>query len=92
MHRPRGFTLSALRLALPGGITLAHPGRRDGNGCRHETASGGYHPNRETGEAAGKSPGNVCHDETSPNYSTIRHFVASAAMGECQSSGGRARK
>ena len=44
------------------------------------------------GEARGTVRENVCQDKSSPNYSTIRYFVAYRTMAECQSSGGKAPK
>jgi len=98
MRPIQGFTLSAMLLGLTSGTALAHPGKLDGNGCHYESATGEYHrhkevkPNRNTSAAVKKSRENVCHDKSSPNYSTIKYFVAYKTMAECQSSGGKAPK
>jgi hypothetical protein len=76
----------ALQAALVG-VTGAHPGALDGNGCHYETASGQYHclktvkPNPNVNARVKKSRENFCHDKSSSNYKT---------MAECLTSGGRA--
>ena len=96
MRLLQGFTLTAVLLALPCGVALAHPGKLDGNGCHYESASGEYHchkevkPNRNVNAAVKKSRENVCHDKSSPNYTTIKYFIPYKSMGECVTSGGRA--
>ena len=96
MRLIRGFALSAFLLASSTAPALAHPGKLDGNGCHYETATGEYHchkevkPNRNSGAAVKKSRENVCHDKSSPNYSTIKYFVTYKTMAECLSSGGKA--
>ncbi len=91
-----GFAFLALLLTLAAGRADAHSGKLDANGCHYQAASGDYHchkevkPNRNTGAAVKKSRENVCHDQSSPNYSTIKFFIAYKTMAECQSSGGRA--
>ena len=90
--------MSGFLLALSMGPADAHPGKLDGNGCHYEAATGDYHchkevkPNKNTSAAVKKSRENVCHDKTSPNYSTIKYFIAYKTMAECVSSGGKAPK
>ncbi len=96
MHRIQRLAFTALLLGFAAGPAVAHPGKLDANGCHYESASGEYHchkevkPNRNTSAAVKKSRENVCHDKSSPNYSTIKYFIAYKTMAECQSSGGRA--
>jgi len=93
----RGFAVSALLLALPAGAAFAHSGGLDGNGCHYEGSAGRrYHchqdvkPNPDVKAPAKKSRENVCHDRSSPNYSTVKFFVSYKSMAECLASGGRA--
>jgi len=73
----------------------AHPGALDANGCHYESASGAYHchkdvkPNSKVNSPVKKSRENVCHDKASPNYKTIKYFIAYQSMRECLTSGGR---
>ena len=96
MRRTLILTALALPLALATGAAHAHAGKLDANGCHYESASGEYHchkevkPNRNVNAAVKKSRENVCHDKSSPNYSTIRYSIAYKTMGECVTSGGRA--
>ncbi len=39
---------------------------------------------------AKKSRENVCHDKSSPNYSTLKYFVSYPSLQACLTSGGRA--
>ena len=95
MRRILTLTALSLPLALSSGVADAHNGKLDANGCHYESATGEYHchkevkPNRNTSAAVKKSRENVCHDKSSPNYSTIKYFVAYKTMAECQSSGGK---
>jgi hypothetical protein len=74
---------------------LAHPGKLDGNGCHYDTSDGRYHchrearPNRDKHAPAKKSRENVCHDKSSPNYSTMKYFVSYPSLQACITSGGR---
>ena len=96
MRRIQTLTLFALPLALAIGPADAHPGKLDANGCHYESATGDYHchkevkPNRNVNAAVKKSRENVCHDKSSPNYTTIKYFIPYKSMGECVTSGGRA--
>ncbi len=96
MRRILTLTFLALPLALASGAADAHNGKLDANGCHYETATGEYHchkevkPNRNVNAAVKKSRENVCHDKSSPNYTTIKYFIPYKTMGECVSSGGRA--
>src|SRR5690349_10189752 len=74
----------------------AHPGALDGNGCHYDTATGRYHCHRsgkknpDVTAPAKKSRENVCHDKSSPNYSTLKYFVPYPSLQACLTSGGRA--
>jgi hypothetical protein len=74
----------------------AHPGSLDANGCHYDNANGGYHchrepkRNRDVKAPAKKSRENVCHDKSSPNYSTLKYFVSYPSLQACIASGGRA--
>jgi hypothetical protein len=91
---PAGLLLWAA-LAAPG-AALAHPGKLDRNGCHYDTATGQYHchrqprPNPDRAAPAKKSRENVCHDASSPNYSTLKYFVGYPTLQACLASGGRA--
>ena len=95
MRRILFLTALALPLALATGAAHAHPGKLDANGCHYESASGEYHchkevkPNRNVKAAVKKSRENVCHDRSSPNYTTLKYFIAYKTMGECVTSGGK---
>ncbi len=96
MRRIEGFASFALLLAFSAGPAEAHSGKLDGNGCHYEAASGDYHchrevkPNRDVNAPVEKSRENVCHDKSSPNYSTIKYFISYKSVAECTTSGGRA--
>jgi hypothetical protein len=85
-----------LILLLPGISADAHPGALDGNGCHYDSSTGLYHchrkvkPNKDVNAPAKKSRENVCHDKSSPNYSTLKFFIAYPSMETCLASGGRA--
>jgi hypothetical protein len=95
---PRLARLFALGLLLswPGFVVQAHQGGLDGNGCHYETASARYHchrdprRNRDTDAPAKKSRKNICHDRSSPNYTTLKYFVSYPSLQACLASGGRA--
>jgi hypothetical protein len=98
-HVPRTTrTLISACLLVSLGIveSRAHPGRFDDNGCHYETTTGRYHcagnptRNRDSNAPAKKSRENVCHDRSSPNYSTLRYFVSYPSLQACLTSGGRA--
>jgi hypothetical protein len=90
------FSFFALLPAIVPGVTEAHPGALDGNGCHYEAATGAYHchkevkPNPDVNAPAKKSRENVCHDKSSSNYKTIKYFIAYKTMAQCLASGGRA--
>jgi hypothetical protein len=96
MRRIPSFAFFALVLAFSANPAGAHSGKLDGNGCHYETGSGRYHCHREVksnpdvNAPVKKSRENVCHDKSSPNYSTIKFFIAYKSMPECLTSGGRA--
>jgi hypothetical protein len=98
MSRIPHLTVLTLSVAFAAGNARAHSGKLDGNGCHYEGASGEYHchkdvkPNRNVKAAVKKSRENVCHDASSPNYGTIKYFVAFKSMAECKSSGGKEPK
>jgi hypothetical protein len=98
MRRILSLTALTLALALVAGAAGAHNGKLDANGCHYESATGEYHchkevkPNRAVYAAVKKSRENVCHDKASPNYSTIKYFIAYKNMGECVTSGGKPAK
>jgi len=78
----QGFASSVLLLTLSIGTARAHSGGLDGNGCHYDTTSGRYHchqevkPNPDAKAPAKKSRENVCHDKSSPNYSTVKFFIS----------------
>jgi hypothetical protein len=90
------LTLFVLLPALGPGVVEAHPGALDGNGCHYEKATGQYHchkevkPNTQVNAPVKKSRENVCHDKSSPNYKTLKYFIAYKTNAECLDSGGRA--
>src|SRR5690349_645230 len=75
---------------------LSHPGGLDTNGCHYDTATGRYHchreprRNRDVNAPAKKSRENVCHDKSSPNYTSLKYFVSYPSLQACLTSGGRA--
>jgi hypothetical protein len=90
---------ASLALALCMGLASnspAHTGRTDTNGCHYATDTGRYHCHRDpvrnpdVRAPAKKSRENVCHDKSSPNYSTLKYFVSYQSLQECLTSGGRA--
>ena len=95
---PRMARLLALccLLGVPGMVVQAHPGGLDTNGCHYDTATGRYHchreprRNRDVNAPAKKSRENVCHDKSSPNYSSLKYFVSYPSLQACITSGGRA--
>ena len=74
----------------------AHPGALDGNGCHYDSSTGRYHchrkvkPNKDVNAPVKKSRENLCHDKSSPNYNTLKFFIAYPTMEACLTSGGRA--
>jgi hypothetical protein len=73
----------------------AHPGALDGNGCHYDTATGRYHCHRagrknpDVNAPAKRSRENVCHDQSSPNYSTLKYFLSYPSLQACLTSGER---
>jgi hypothetical protein len=47
-------------------------------------------PNSNVNALVKKSRENVCHDKSSPNYSTLKFFIAYPTIEACLKSGGRA--
>jgi hypothetical protein len=92
----RSLQLLALLSALSMSTAHAHNGKLDGNGCHYETATGRYHchrtvkPNKDVKAPVKKSRENVCHGESSSNYSTLKYFIGYPSMAACLTSGGRA--
>lgn len=66
----------------------AHSGALDANGCHCEPTE--VKPDKNATVTVKKSRENVCHDRPSPNYSTLKYFIACETMPECPASGGRA--
>ena len=93
---PAFLTSSLILLMLVPAPAFSHPGALDGNGCHYDTSNGRYHchrqpkPNKDVAAPAKKSRENVCHDKSSPNYSTLKYFVAYPSLQACITSGGRA--
>jgi hypothetical protein len=95
---PRTVVLLAFAAVLVslGIVAQAHPGGLDGNGCHYENDTGRYHchrtvkANANVKAPAKKSRENVCHGATSPNYTTLKYFIAFETMEACLKSGGRA--
>ncbi|MEO8016327.1 MAG: hypothetical protein ABI769_00810, partial [Pseudomonadota bacterium] len=62
----------------------------------YESATHRYHChkpaklNRNINAPVKKSRENLCHDQSSPNYTTLKYFVAYKTMPQCLTSGGRA--
>jgi hypothetical protein len=90
-----GLVVTALGLAASGSAS-AHEGRLDENGCHYDRAKGNtYHchqdvaPNTNRNAPVKKSRENICHDAKSPNYRTLRKFVAYRSMAACITSGGQ---
>ena len=81
----------AIAAALP---AAASKGGLDKNGCHYDSGTGQYHchrsvpPNSELNAPVKKSRENVCHDDRSPNYRTLRYFISYYSMNECVASGG----
>ena len=96
MRRTLPLTVFGLLQALTVGPAGAHQGGLDANGCHYETTTGRYHchregkPNPDVTAPVKKSRENVCHDKSSPNYKTIKYFIAYDTMPACLTSGGRA--
>ena len=74
---------------------IASEGRLDANGCHYDRAHGNqYHchrevpPNPDRNATAKKSRENICHDQRSPNYRTLKYFVSYRSLAECVTSGG----
>jgi hypothetical protein len=95
--------LTCLMLAVCAWLLIAswpatgHEGGLDRNGCHYDRSNGRYHCHKETSElapnpdrAAGakKSRENICHDQRSSNYRTIRYFISYRDMDACLASGG----
>ena len=83
-------------LLLAAGAASASAGALDGNGCHYDRAGGNqYHchkdvpPNPDRTAKVKKSRENVCHDKSSPNYRTLKYFIAYRSMAACITSGGR---
>ena len=95
MHAPRlPVFLFVLTLLAPGAAS-GSAGALDANGCHYDRANGNkYHchkevpPNPDRYATVKKSRENVCHDKRSPNYRTIKYFVAYRSMAACVTSGG----
>jgi hypothetical protein len=75
--------------------TIASEGRLDANGCHYDRSHGNkYHchqevpPNPDRNAPVKKSRENLCHDKSSPNYRTLKYFVAYRNMAACVTSGG----
>jgi len=86
-------SLLALLASTP--VALASAGALDANGCHYDRANGNkYHchkevpPNPDRNAPVKKSRENVCHDQKSPNYRTIKYFVSYRTMAACVTSGG----
>ena len=81
----------AIAAALP---AAASTGGLDKNGCHYDSGTGQYHchrsvpPNSDLNAPVKKSRENVCHDDRSPNYRTLRYFISYYSMNECVASGG----
>ena len=74
---------------------IGSEGRLDGNGCHYDRAHGNrYHchkdvpPNPDRNATVKKSRENLCHDQRSPNYRSIKYFVSYRSMAACITSGG----
>jgi hypothetical protein len=86
------FAALGLAATNPG---VAHPGGLDGNGCHYKKGLKNYHchqtvaPNPDRQAPVKKSRDNICHDETSPNWKTIKFFVRYETLAGCLTSGGR---
>jgi hypothetical protein len=95
MRAPRlSVFLLVLALFSPGAAS-ASAGGLDGNGCHYDRANGNrYHchrdvpPNPDRNAPVKKSRENICHDNRSPNYRTVRYFVSYRTMAACVTSGG----
>jgi len=81
-------------LVVPSSPVLATPGALDKNGCHYDHTTGSYHchkdvaPNPDIHAPVKKSRDNICHDQRSPNYRTLRYFIGYQSMDECLVSGG----
>ena len=89
------FSFAAVFLVLTTIPAFSSDGKLDENGCHYDRKKGGYHcheqrpPNPDRFAPVKKSRDNVCLDKSSPNYRTLRHFVAYRDMLTCVGSGGR---
>ncbi len=90
-----GAVAGCFSFLLCSSVAQPHPGRLDANGCHYEKAGSSYHchqevpPNTDVTAVAKKSRDNICHDASSPNYRTVRYFIAYRSLKDCLSSGGR---
>jgi hypothetical protein len=95
-HRPIPAALALILCLGFASNAWAHPGRFDDNGCHYATDTGRYHcarepkPNKDKNAPAKKSRENICHDQSSPNYSTLKYFISYPSLQACLTSGGRA--
>ena len=95
---PRTAVLFAFyhRIGFAGNRRPCAPGGLDGNGCHHESDTGRYHcprtvkGNTNVKALAKESRENICHGPTSPNYTTLRYFIAFETMEARLESGGHA--
>ena len=91
---PIPATAFALIFLLSGAPARAHSGGLDANGCHYDSATHHYHCHgeprrkRDVNAPAKKSRENVCHDKTSPNYTSLKYFVSYPSMQACVASGG----
>jgi hypothetical protein len=95
MCAPRLPVLVSVLTLLAPGAARASAGGLDGNGCHYDRGNANkYHchqempPNPDRNAPVRKSRENVCHDQRSPNYRTLRYFVSYRSMAAGVTSGG----
>jgi hypothetical protein len=90
----RWLVLFAFPIFIAPMPALSTPGALDKNGCHYDRTNGSYHchkdvpPNSDMHAPVKKSRDNICHDQRSPNYRSLRYFVSYQSMDECLVSGG----
>ena len=92
-----GF-FSLLQMFAAGAVS-AHSGALDGNGCHYEKSTGRHRchahtrdlkPNPDAHAPVKKSREDICHDNSSSNYTSSEYCVSRETLAARLASGGRA--